>query len=487
MQDSKAVKILKSFSPEDMKRLEKFLISPYFGCKPVVASLFTVIKKYYPTFEAEKIDRRRIFDNLYSRQQYNDVLMRKLISELGKFIEEFIAVESTLSNKINLTSSYLQSVIERKIDIPFEKAFLKAENEVAGNEKIYNDFLKDSAALNRIRFNYSITINDYKYSLESLQLYGDYLVSYFIQTMTDIYKSKAQLVSSYNPKNNSGVFDSFYKNFSFENFINESADSPVLKNYNFLLENYLIYRIHSDIDDFDSYEKLKKLVTSNIKKYDSNHGTRVINSLLNFGLSRIIHKKDSSYYAELFKLYKLALEYGNLLSFHNKFMNLVTYRNILFTSTAAGQFKWTEKFITDFLPKVNDDNRETLLHFSFAVLNFEKKNFPASLEELSKIKFDHIVFKLDTKNLLLKNYYELGHIESAYSLVDSYKHMLSGNINLSDGVKKLHSDFITYYQKMLNLVSKKEEYSIKKLWDEVTADEGAISRDWLLEKISTLK
>jgi hypothetical protein len=486
MKDSKPITYMKSFSIDEIKNLEKFLNSPYFGCKPVVVALFNTIKKFYPGFTNENIYRKTIFKVLYPGKKYNDVLMRKLISELGRYIEEFIAVERVLSAKNNRTAAYMEAAIERKFDIQFDKVTARAENEILGRNLIYNDFLKDSAALYRIKFNHSNTFNDYKNSIDSLQLYGDYLVSYFIQTMTDIYKSKAQMISSYNPKNSSGVFDSFYKNFSFENFIKESGVSPVLKDYNFLLENYLIYRIHSDIDDFDSYNSLKTLVTSNIKKYNFDYGTRVINSLLNFGLSRIIHKKDSSYYPELLILYKLALEHGNLLSFHNKFMNLVTYRNILYIASAQGEYKWVKMFIEDFLPKVNDDNRETLKHFSYAILYFERKDYNNSLEELSKIKFDHAIFKLDTKNLLLKNYYELGYTESAYSAIDAYSHLLSGNINLSTAVKKMHSDFITYYRKLLKLADKPDEFTLDKLQKQVIADEGVISRDWLLEKIKAL-
>lgn len=486
MHDSKAVQLLAAFSKEEINRLGKFLDSPYFGCKPVVNNLFTAVKKYYPRFDKEKLVKQKVFSELYPGKGYNDVLIRKLVSELGKHIEEFIAVERILSNRLNKSVSYLEAVIEKKANVPFGKTLDEVKEGLEAAEKIYNDFLKDSATVNRLSFNYYNTVNNFKDSSESLQLYGDYLVSYFLQTLTDIYKTKAQMLSSYNPESGTGVFDSFYKNFDFQNFINESASSAILKDYNFLQENYLIYRIHSDIDDFQSYNRLKELVTANITKYDYNYATRVINSLLNFGLSRIIHRKDASYYKELFRLYKVALESGNLLSFHNKFMNLVTYRNILFISTAAGEFDWVEKFIEEYLPVVNDDNRETLKHFSRAVLNFERKDFKSSLDELSKIKFDHVVFKLDTKNLLLKNYYELAYIEPAYSLIDAYRHMLAGNINLSAGVKKMHSDFITYYQRLLNLLSKKEEYNIQKLKKEVEADEGVISREWLIEKVGEL-
>src|SRR5690606_20316662 len=394
MHNSKPIELLKILSKTDLKKFTKFLQSPYFNCKPGAERLLDRILPFFPAFDSPYLEREKVFEKLYPGKPYNDVLMRKLISDLGKYLQEFIIVEKRLSPTMNRSMIFLDVLVEKKINKDFEKQISNIKKELSENGVLYNDYLKDYTSLYRLGYNHYNDANDFEKCNTNLQLFGDYNVALFLQNLVSIYKSRSQMSSSYNPDNKPGIFDHFFSNFDYEKFIKDSADSEVLEDYDFLKENYLIYRINQNIDEFKSYNDLKEMAFESFPKFDFAYGTRVINALLNFGLSRIIHRKDSSYYKELFHLYKLFLDNDNLLSFHNNFMNLVTYRNVLVISMHVKEFEWTEKFITEFLPRVNDENRQTLSHVSFAMLYFEQKKFADSLNELNNVKFDHAIFKL---------------------------------------------------------------------------------------------
>jgi hypothetical protein len=54
MNRSKLIPILKSFSKDEIREFDKFLDSPFFGCKKFVLNFYREIINYYPAFK----DRR---------------------------------------------------------------------------------------------------------------------------------------------------------------------------------------------------------------------------------------------------------------------------------------------------------------------------------------------------------------------------------------------------------------------------------------------
>jgi hypothetical protein len=485
MQNSSITKILRNFSKDEIKEFGKFVRSPYFNTSEATAQLFEEVKKHYPGFDKKSYSRENLFRAVYNSRAYSDDLLRKLISNLIILTEEFIFINSIRKEKALRSITLLDNFNQYGSSAPIENKLNDLEEIIQG-KKIYNDHFKDKAALNRIKYNYFVNNNRFKDASDKLNEYGDHTLCHFMQSFADIYKLKMQIQSSYKQADKNTAFDIFYRHFDLEGF---SSELNLLKNpgYNSLRESYLFIKLSEDIDDFESYNELKELLRKNIESYDAAYACRVITVLLNFGLSRIIHRKDNSSYKELFGLYKLSLENGNLLSFHNKFMNLVTYRNILYIAIEVKEFKWIREFIKDYLPEVKADNKDSLENISLGILSFEISDFGKALEYITKVKYDHEIFKIDVKNILMKTYYELGYFETALSMIDTTKHLLTSEINISDGVKKLHYTFIKYYTELLNIRLNYDDFRLHKLIRELQEDESVLSREWLLEKATEVE
>src|SRR5262245_37025925 len=99
MKKSKLIQILKSFSSDEMKEFEKFISSPFFGCKNFVLNFFRELKKYYPYFKEEDIQKEEIFARLYKNKKYNDGLIRRMTSDLITLAEEYIMYKEFKNNK----------------------------------------------------------------------------------------------------------------------------------------------------------------------------------------------------------------------------------------------------------------------------------------------------------------------------------------------------------------------------------------------------
>ena len=87
----------------------------------------------------------------------------------------------------------------------------------------------------------------------------------------------------------------------------------------------------------------------------------------------------------------------------------------------------------------------------------------------------------------MKTYYELGYFETALSIIDTTKHLLTSEINISDGVKKLHYTFIKYYTELLNIRLNYDDYRLHKLIKELQDDESVLSGEWLIEKAAEVE
>lgn len=130
-----------------------------------------------------------------------------------------------------------------------------------------------------------------------------------------------------------------------------------------------------------------------------------------------------------------------------------------------------------------------MLNYSLSLLNFEKKNFEESLNNLARLKYDSFVFKYDVKVLSLMIYYELEYLEEALSVIDSFKHFINKTKSVSGYAKEIHLNFLKYYYEIIKLKSldnDKEKGKEKSKLKEIIGKQKIRNKYWLLEKISLL-
>ena len=87
---------------------------------------------------------------------------------------------------------------------------------------------------------------------------------------------------------------------------------------------------------------------------------------------------------------------------------------------------------------------------------------------------------------MLLIYYELSLMEQAYSLIDTYKHFLAKNKNLSTLFKKNNLDFLNYYIKLIKFKNESEVIDLDRMKKEISARGKLIHKGWLLRKIEEL-
>ena len=87
---TKFINLIKTFSPEEIKSFEKFIMSPYFNSVKNYVILFEEIKKFYPEFNDSKFTNDYIYKKLFKGKPFNKQVMWNITSGLEKLAVEFL-------------------------------------------------------------------------------------------------------------------------------------------------------------------------------------------------------------------------------------------------------------------------------------------------------------------------------------------------------------------------------------------------------------
>jgi len=159
------------------------------------------------------------------------------------------------------------------------------------------------------------------------------------------------------------------------------------------------------------------------------------------------------------------------------------FRNFIQTGVLLKRYDWIESLIKNYSHRLPPESKDSLLNLTEALILFEREKFDKSLEKLSLINYDIFHFKIDLKLLQLRNFIELEYINEAYSLIDTFKHFISGNKFISNRYRDKLRKFLLIISKYIKLKEKKDTTGLNFLLKEISSNELGLYNDWIKEKI----
>jgi len=478
------IAIIKKFSQKELKDFSEFVRSPYFNKNDRVIKLFEYIRKHYPDFNDEKLEKEIVFRKLFGKEKYNDGFMRTLVFNLSNLAEEFLKNVNFKRNTALQAITILDELKSRKID----KVFLKD----------YNDALK---TLDRSKFK---SAENYLYKAMLDDLIDDY-------TYLTRYKNKnLQDFTLENFRDSIEHLSQFYlikilNKYRF--LLAKQYTIPVdidfrlvehivefLKNNETLYVNNPIIRLH--LNEIllmkerreESYLELKKLLLEGQSVLDLDQRYSLHN-ILHMHCLEMTYSGKTEYLNERFELYKIALRQDIIKGSEDRYIDAILFGNILLTALKLKKVEWAEDFVRKYSHEIAPENMDGMMGFCSARIKFSKGEFNESLKLLHSIQsFNHIQYKIAIRDLILLNYYELSFFSQAYSFLDSHRHFLNKNRQyFSDERFTRESNFMKFFIRILKLKEKyisRDYMNLKLDFEKVNS---VIERDWLLEKINELK
>ena len=481
MHKSKLILLLKTFSGEENIRFHDFLSSIYFNKNKTLIKFFEILRKEYPHFDSDKILKKNVYLKLFPENEFNEQVLKNLISDLLKLCREFLEIEIYEKDKNEKQLNLLKQLTGRNADPVYFtelKNFEKQLNELSElSEKSFYYLYQ----LEELKISFHLERNEQPKVIEKVMKSGEFLLLYFHLHLTKIISNLNVNKHTYKVDYKTNLPGEFFDNINFEKVIKYMKEKDI--SYSEIVEMYYL-RVICNSQQFNekNYFKFKELVIKNLNLLDRVETYGLFNALETFNM-KYYSTSNEFFMNELLDIYKTEIENGFYKFSDTSPVTLMKFRNTFNSAVRSGEFEWAENFLDDFQNDVIESDRNNLIKISHAQINFETGDFEKSLELISEINPDHLYLKIDIRNLTLMSYYELNYLDSAISAIDSFKHFISSNKSLSDHFKESNIRFANSLNSLILFKEKDQKEKLADLKIDLIPFKGERRINWLMEKI----
>ncbi len=472
MHKSKPILILKTFDPKELKQFEQYLLSPLHNKNTQILKCFNLLKKHYPLFKAEELDRHILYQKLFKQQTYQEQKLRYLFSDLTKHLEAFIAwLAYQETQSTFLIKAYTQRNLSKYI-APLEKQLKQANEKQPYRGFIYyeNQYHLSQDKLNNNSLDVSTILQTTIQALSQLDdlflasrlQYTCYLINH-----GNIYQEvKGQLpkVAHFLP--------------TLQHFLAKHIDlqTPIVQIYFYILMTLL------ESEEETYFFKLMEL----LEKYEQLFERATLHDMYIYARNYCVRKKNQQripYDRHLFNLYKRLLE-GNILTYNDQISER-DYKNITALSLLLEEHHYAENFITNYKKFIPADVRKNAYTFNMAQLYFYKKNFNKVLELINEVEFTDPYYHADSKLLILKSYYELGEIIPLFNTLETFRNFLRRNKIASKTNREVYLNYLKYIKKLVQIRLGKTRH-LKPLQADLAQQNNSLEVKWVKLKLADL-
>ncbi|MDZ4710801.1 MAG: hypothetical protein SGI89_00585 [bacterium] len=485
------INLLKSFSDKELMRFFKFLKSPYFNNRSRLIKLFTVLRKFHPDYSVKNFTKKVIYKLVFGKAEYNDSTFRNLISDLLNSALQFLKQEGIQKSDVDSSFYLTQELFQRECFDLFRKRMALSKKILTTNSNINSNYFLNTYRIETDSFYVNLlTQKVLKKGIvitESEKLIKGivHILHYFVLESIKHNDNLLQYSRSYNiPKNVETVSD-FISIINFDKLIsyiknNSPEEVHIVEAYYNLLKAYTYF------NDESYYFEFKNSLLNNTRQLGVNDNSFLHLRLIGYCILKITSGVQISFDVnkELFDLYRIYISNGFYKTDSSKYLPFDTYRNILLNCITMKELDYMGNFIKTHSKNLLPQHVESVENYSYALLFFEKKSFQKALNYINKIKFDQFVYKVDMKNLQLKISYELEEFETALSLIDAYKHFLKNNLLLSESRKILHTNFVNYTNKLIQLRTGSRKINLSFIEHKIQQSKNVFDKVWIQEKIT---
>jgi hypothetical protein len=481
---SNLIKIISTFSPKELKDFGEFVLSPFFNKNESTVRLYEYIRKEYPDFAEEKMEKEYVHSRLFPGSEYNDGFMRTIIFNLNSLAEEFLAYTNFRNDNARHGIMLVEELNRRKLDKILLKHYKEVDSNVNKLEDKNRDFLYYKYLLERVYYNYQNwsrfrqkNLKDYE--SERIRNETDYLSSYFLGRALGNYRFLITKAETENIEIHIELFDKLIEFLT-------SSDNKYLKSPSVKLHLYEILLIREKEDKY--YYILKDILLDPDFKITKDERFSLLNVLQTF-CSWKIYNGDVSFLQQRFRLYKEAVKGEFCKGSDDIYFDDLLFANIVLVGINVGETEWVHRFVNKFKEAISPDNREIIVNYCLGRIFFTRNEFEKALEVLSKIKsVKHVQFKLVVRNLTLMIYYELGLYDLAYSNCDSYRHFLKSIAgSFAKARFERQSNFLKFYSRLIKLKEKPGRKETDELNYDIGKTSNVVEKNWLIEKAAKLK
>lgn len=482
MLNTSIISILRSFSKGEVKEFDKFIISPFFNNQPSLTNFYNELKRFHPGFNSKGLERKQVFERLYPGKQFSDDTIRRLSSDLKRVIDSYIYYKAQEANPIETRFPKALEYIRRGLVKEGEKELEQIGKAINNTQLISNEYIKNRLEFEDLTVQISLSRNQQQMAAGNFLNEIEYLIYFFIFRLAYyIHNINANKII-FNLKENDLIFD-FIRSVDFEtieNLIKTEKKHEINKAIRIHVLVILNYLREKEEKYFIEFKSLLPEVINEFTDHEKYNIFQVAEALCWKKMESINREK---YRRELFEVNNMRLE-AKVFSPDGKQMRVLLFKQILNTSLQLKETGWAREFVKEYAERLPQDVQENMKSFAFANLLFEEEDFEGSLNHLRKIDIDHFALKYDVRNLQLRIFIEMEHIEEALSLIDAYKHFIANNKSVSEYYRQITNNFLRFCKNIIDLKMQKGKLSADEIKRDIENENAVNFKSWLLEKIN---
>jgi hypothetical protein len=465
MIENKLFSLLKTLNIEEFHWFEKYVKSSFFNHKTDVIKLIESLKKYHPTYLSKNLTEEKLYQKVYPTEKYENKQLRYLMSDTSKLLEEFLAYIEYENESAYKTSLLLRSLNKRNLDKYFiSKQKMEGEKIVSQKDAA---FYFQQHILNATTHSFVRKVQNRGID-ESLQNMNDNLDRYYLSTKL---KYCCEILNRQN------ILSSTYEISMLDEILLHLNKKP----YEHIPAISIYYNILLTLTDSENeihFFELKKTLTQNHSSFSKNELRDMYAFAQNYCIKRINLGK-TIFLEELFQIYQTLLKTEILLT--DGILSQWDYKNITAVGLRLNQREWIESFIDNYKVKLMGDEQENAYQYNKAYLAFYNKDYSQVLKRLQQVEFTDIYYQLDSKNLLVKTYYEKEDIDALLSAIHSFSSFIRKHKLISEYQRSAYLNFLILVDK-LNKVLIMEKVNWNKLKNEIENTKPLADVTWLIKK-----
>ncbi|GJM35711.1 MAG: hypothetical protein DHS20C18_47120 [Saprospiraceae bacterium] len=461
MEQSKLVELVDSLEKKEKAACRKFLQSPYFNHREDVLHLFNWILKQ------RQRHKKQAFQRLFPNVEYDEQQLSLVMSYLLRLIEQFLAVQTLLEDKIDHKFHLLKNYQQRNLPKHFHQTLVNIEallEKSKYRDKQYYESYRDYHWANYL--NEAPSHPDNYRRLEALSEMTD--IAYFSQKLRQICLLTAHQ-SVYVVDNK--MIDQI--NRTFFPYLEQRGltGNPAIGIY------YHGYFVLQDSSRIMHFRQFKELLFTNGQLFKPGEVRELYVIAINYCVKQV-NKGDQSFFKEMLSLYQEGLT-SEVLIERGRLSHFV-YHNAVAAALQTQEFEWAKSFIFQYKKVLDEKQQESAFQFNLARLAFAQHAYEEALGLLNTTYFQDVLLNLGAKTIMLKIFYLL----QEFDLLDAHLNAMNNYIRRNRLIgyhKTNYLNIIRYTKKILSL-NFYDKTEVSKLQHAIESESVLTEKEWLLEQ-----
>lgn len=472
VQTNKLFQTLCLLEGQEIKRLSKFLASPYFNQSKTLAQLCELMLEFADR-KAPGFDRYSIWSQLVPGKEYDDVNFRKYCSDLLKLVQDFMAQEAIMHDPARRSIDTLDFVVRRRIEPLFNGTIRQARLGIDQGQYRSLEYFRNAYAVERLYYSmmdFDVKLN-VRANIEEISYHLD--VFYWIE--------KLKLYSSVLSQKRTGNFE--YKLNFIDDILIYLKAFPIDHVPELAIYYYSFLTLYEEDKD-EHYFSLRNLLDRLGILMPPKEAIELYDSALHYCIGKL-NKGSKLFLQEYFDLFEDGLK--KKIFIINDELATWRFNNAIGVALQLGKLEWAETFIENYKKYLPLDTQQNTYTFNLARVYRYQNQYDKVLYLLRDIEYEDIGYNLISKAILIITYYELDEHDALDPFMESFRVFLNRHKQIPNQRRQGYLNLIKYVRR-LTRHSPNDKAALEKLRQDILKNRAkTVNHEWLLEKIAEME